>query len=239
MDGRMTVGFLGHQRAEKGVNLLPDIVRGLRQAGCNAQILIHDGNPADRPIIRKTREVADKDPLIRFLHQPANPSMWQDLLDRTDLLVLPYEPNRYRASYSALAVEAVSAGIPMVVPDGTTMESLAIEYQGRATTFDSWQADAVCQAVLRAVASFESLSALAFSGAGVWEKRNGAKRFADRLLGFAANPAVPVPLFSHSVLPGSRLQKGVLEALLLARGWAQRILLFLLRAYRRASSIKP
>ncbi len=238
-DGRITIGFLGQQREEKGANLLPAIVRGLRKAGCDDRILIHDGEPAERLFTRKAREIAGKDPLIEFLHQPANPSQWQDLLRRTDLLVLPYEPKRYGSSYSAVAIEAVSAGIPMVVPRGATMESLAIEYQGRATSFDSWDADAVCQAALRALASFDNLSALAFSGAGAWEKRNGARRFADRLLEFAANTAVPLPHFSHSVPPVSRLEKLVLDALLLGRVWARRILRFLFRIHRPSSWFRP
>lgn len=232
-DGRITIGFLGHQRTEKGVDLIPDIVRGLREAGCKDRILIHDGDAAERPIVRTLREIADTDPLVRFLHQPADAATWQDLLQRTDLAVLPYEPNRYRASYSALAIEAVSAGIPMIVPAGTTMESLATEYQGRPSAFGEWKARAVCQAILGAVSGFEHLSASAFSGAGAWEQRNGARRFADRLLEFAANPAARSP--SRSARPVSSFDKGVVQALRMARGGAERAVLFLRRLFRGSS----
>jgi len=234
-DGRITVGFLGQQREEKGVSLIPGIVRGLRAAGCNARILVHDGEPSDRPILRQLREMAESDPLVEFLHRPADPAMWQALLGGTDLVVLPYEPNRYKASYSAIAIEAVSAGIPMVVPRGTTMESLASQYQGRATAFEAWEADAVCEAILRAVDRFEHLSALAFAGAAAWEERNGAERFADRLLAFAAHSAAPLPRAGHAVAPVSRFEKGALQCLLVARAWSRRILLFLLRPFRQSS----
>jgi len=234
-DGRITVSFLGQQREEKGVKLLPGIVRGLRKAGCNVRILVHDGEPAERAVIRTLKELADKDPSIEFLHRPADPSMWQALLDRTDLLVLPYDPDRYRASYSAVAIEAVSAGIPMVVPRGTSMEALAIEYQNQATSFDAWDADAVCRATLRAVAAFESLSVLAFSGAGVWAERNGARRFADRLLEFAAIAHRPSHPSSHTGRPVSRLEKSALNWLLAARSWSRRILLLLLQPFRPSS----
>lgn len=231
-DGSITLGFLGQQRVEKGFNLLPEIVQGLRKAGCNARILIHDGDPAERPITRQVRELAEKDPRVEFLHGPANPSLWHELLGRTDLIVLPYEPNRYRASYSAIAVEAVSAGIPMVVPGGTTLESLAIEYQGRVTSFDSWTADATCEAILRAVDSFEDLSTAAFAGAGIWEHRNGARPFVDRLLAFAANQSLPLPVAIDSIPTTSRFEKGARKALLMARTCGRRTIHSLLGADR-------
>jgi hypothetical protein len=222
-DGRLTLGFLGQQRTEKGINLLPDIIQCLRRASCPARILIQDGDPAERPITRTMREIAENDPFVEFFHQSANPLLWKDLLGRTDLMVLPYEPNRYKASYSAVAVEAVSAGIPMVVPGGTTMESLAIEYQGGATTFYAWRADTVCQAILRAMASFENLSERAFVGAGVWEKRNGAKPFADRLLEFSADSVEPFLISKPSDHPVSRVERAFLNSLLGARVCGKRI----------------
>ena len=228
-DGAITLGFLGQQRAEKGFNLLPEIVLGLHTAGCNARILIHDGDPAERPMTRQLTELAKQYPHVEFLRGPANPPRWQELLDRTDVIILPYEPNRYRASYSAVAVEAVGAGIPMVVPAGTTLESLANEYQGRATSFDVWTAGAVCDAILRAVASFEELSVAAFTGAGVWENRNGAKPFVDRLLAFAANQSLPV---SHSIPPVSLFKRGTRNALLTARACGKRVMHFFLGADR-------
>ncbi len=234
-DGRIRIGFLGQQREEKGLNLLADIVRRLRAAGCGERLLIHDGEPAERSIIRKLAELAGNDLLIEFLHQPADPALWQALLDRTDLLVLPYEPRRYRASYSAVAVEAITAGIPLVVPAGTTMEALAIEYQGGATSFDAWDAGAVCRAILRAAASFERLSALALSGAAAWQKRNGVRQFADRLLEFAANPASPLPVLRHCARPVSPLERGAQNALLAARDAARRTLRLLLRMHDHSS----
>lgn len=227
-EGRITLGFLGQQRVEKGFNLLPEITQCLRQAGCEARILVHDGDVAERAISRRMRELAERDPLVEFLHEPADPSMWQDLLSRTDLMVLPYEPKRYQASYSAVAVEAVGAGIPMVVPGGTTMESLALEYQGRATSFGAWESDAVCRAILRAVAAFEHLSELAFSGATVWARRNGAKPFADRLMDFATGPAMDLPFSSLPVRPVSAVERAALNVLLTTRGWGRRIVHFLL-----------
>jgi hypothetical protein len=238
-DGLLTIGFLGQQREEKGADLLAGIVRGLRAAGCGERILLHDGEPAERPLSRTLRNLAAQDSLVRYLHQPADPALWQELLSSTDLLVLPYEPKRYGASYSAVAVEAVSAGIPMVVPSGTTMESLAKEYQGRAAVFDSWTAGAVCAAIQRAIASFDELAAAAHAGAGSWQERNGAARFADRLLAFATDPATPLPRMGASAPTVSGLERGAVRALLFARGCARQMLRLLQRAYRSLAQVRP
>lgn len=233
-DGRITLGFLGQQREEKGYNLLPAITQSLRRKNCGVRILVHDGDVAERAATRRIRELAANDPLVEFHHRSADPAMWRELMDRTDLIVLPYEPNRYRASYSAVAVEAVSAGIPMVVPCGTTMESLALEYQGGATSFEQWEPEAVCQGIRQAVASFETLSDLAHSGAAAWARRNGVKPFVDRLLAFGNDATTPLPQFADPPARTSILEKASLNSLLAARTLGQRVVHALLGAERNS-----
>lgn len=222
-DGRITLGFLGQQREEKGFNLLPGIIQGLRLSGCDARILVQDGDGSERPATRKIREIAERDPLVEFYHRPADPILWRELLSRTDLMVLPYEPRRYRASYSAVAVEAVSAGIPMVVPVGTTMESLAFEYQGGATGFRAWESEAVCEAILQAHLSYENLSALAFTGAEKWARNNGAGPFVERLLEFGTDLTLVRPGSSYHAAPVSSIDRAAVSAVLIARRLGQRL----------------
>lgn len=233
-DGRITLGFLGQQREEKGFNLLPEVIGALRQANCDARILVHDGDATERATTGKMREIAAIDPLVEFVHRPADPALWQELMDRTDLMVLPYEPNRYRASYSAVAVEAISAGVPMVVPGGTTMETLASEYQGEATSFSAWDSEAVSQAILRALTTFDKLSGLAYSGALDWARKNGAKPFVDRLMEFGAEPGMVLPLSTAPAAPVSAIDRTSLSLLLTARTWGQCIVHALLGTDRNA-----
>jgi hypothetical protein len=181
-NGLINVAFLGHQRREKGYHLIPEIARRLIDRRSPVKLLLHNSAPDDCPVSQELRRLASANANITFIEKSGDHTHWQDLLDKSDLVVLPYEPNRYRNSGSGVANEAVSDGIPMVVPSGTTMETLAVGYQGCATSFSSWEADEVTDAIERAVTNFEVLARQAEAGASVWRRNNGVGLFVDRLL---------------------------------------------------------
>jgi hypothetical protein len=185
-DGRVNVAFLGHQREEKGYHLIPTIARRLMDRGLPVKLLVHNSAPDDGPTSRELRALARTNAHVVFSEEPGDQSHWQDLLDKSDLVVLPYEPNRYRESGSGIATEAVSDGIPMVVPPGTTMETLAAKYQGCAMAFSKWDADDVAAAIERAVMNFDALARQAEAGALTWRRNNGVGLFVDRLLAAAS-----------------------------------------------------
>lgn len=222
-DQGLTLGFLGQQRTEKGAELLCEIIEQVLDEVPSLRVLVHDGDASERPITIELKRVAARNAQVEFVHRPAGPGLWAELLDRTDLMVLPYEPDRYRASYSAVAVEAVSAGIPLVVPRGTTLETLAREYQGRAVCFEGWEASSVSLAILTAVDEFESLAESANGGAAVWNARNGAGRFIDRLLEFFPHPSLNgTPAFGQG--PGvSEIEVRSLDAILAVREIARQV----------------
>lgn len=230
----LTLGFLGQQRAEKGVNLLPALIRALLRADPALRFLVHDGDATERPIAAELRRLAGQEPCIEYLQRPADPALWCDLLERTDLMVLPYDPARYKASYSAVAVEAVSAGIPLVVPSGTTIEQLALEYQGSTDSFEAWDANSIGAAIERAVRDFDDLAAQAHAGAEAWNRSNGAEAFVDRLLDFAA-PALEATEEKTTVPPGvSRLGVRALDAMLAVRAAGKRVVHSVLGTERHA-----
>jgi len=82
----------------------------------------------------------------------------------------------------------------MVVPFGSTMETLAIRYQGCATTFSSCNSDAVSCAIERAVANFEMLAKQAEAGAVDWRRNNGVGLFVDRFLKIATLNTRPLAI---------------------------------------------
>jgi hypothetical protein len=173
---------------EKGYGLVPRITRLLRQSDDPPRVLVHNGSPNQTAVDDELASIAVDDPGVIFEHRSADHIYWQGLLDRTDLMILPYEPQRFVASYSAVACEAASDGIPMVVPENTTLSVLADIYQGRAVSFAGWSAEAVASATVKAIADFDAIADLAADGAVRWRAKNGAQAFADRLLGRLHGP---------------------------------------------------
>ena len=180
--GRINLAFLGHQREEKGYHLIPTVARRLIHRALPVTLLVHNSAPDDERTSRELRALASANASVVFNEEPGDQAHWQGLLDKSDLIVLPYEPNRYRESGSGIATEAVSDGIPMVVPRGTTMERLAAKYQGCATAFSRWAADDVAAAIERAVVNFDALAHQAEAGALTWRRSNGVGLFVDRLI---------------------------------------------------------
>ena len=233
-DGKITVAFLGHQRTVKGYHLVPEIARLLESGRVPVRLLVHNGDASDDPVSRELRAMAAANPDLTFEHRPAGGASWQDLLDRSDLIVLPYEPARYRASYSAVAVEAASAAIPLVVPTDTTMETLTRTCRTGALTFRDWNAPSVADAVARAVAEFENQAEQAVAGAENWRKANGAEHFVDRLL-----ELVPPRTEGLAMLPaaaGERPANLALDAIFAANAAAVSGLRAGLNAWRRFRS---
>ena len=182
LDGRITVAFLGHQRVEKGYHLIPEIARRVGSKGLPVRLLVHNSATDDSAASRELRALARELAYFTFIEEPSDHLQWQNLIDRSDLIVLPYEPNRYRQSGSGVATEAVGSGVPMVVPSGTTMEALAVQYQGCASAFSNWTAEAVTNAIEQAVANFDVLAKQAEAGALEWRRSNGVGQFVDSLL---------------------------------------------------------
>lgn len=191
--GRPVVGFLGHQRPEKGYHLIPDVLRRLLESDFHAGVLIHNGNVDETAICMRLRELADADPRVCFDRTPADKIYWNELLDSTDIVVLPYEPARYATSYSAVAVEAVSCGLPMVCPDGTTMKTLAERYQDNSIGISDWTVEASVEAIFKALDNFPRLARSAYEGTEIWARENGVSVFVSSLLDFAntQKPAQP------------------------------------------------
>lgn len=182
--GRPVVGFLGHQRPEKGYDLLPDLMRLLLAKDVGARFLIHNGDSRETATDRELRELAAADPRVCFDQQPADKSYWNRLLDSTDIVALPYDPLRYTASVSAVAVEAISCGLPIVCPKGTTMKVLAERYQNSSIAISKWSVEAVAEAIFEAVRNFPGLARSAYEGVDRWAHENGAPVFASRVLDF-------------------------------------------------------
>jgi glycosyltransferase involved in cell wall biosynthesis len=196
----ITVGLLGHQRVEKGYQLFPDLVPLVLQQHANARFIVHQsdvdstyqGDPQSiAQVTVKLRDLAGHDPRVELLLEPAVGDAWFALIDRCDIVALPYDPSRYQGAYSAILGEALASGAPVVVPADTTMAEL-LETEGRpGTTFKGWDAPSIAAAIGAAIDGFPNLVGPAYRAGKAWTERHGPARFAAAVIHAGKHGVVP------------------------------------------------
>jgi glycosyltransferase involved in cell wall biosynthesis len=187
-----TVAVIGHQRPDKGYQLMPEVASILLRTHDDIRILVHNGAPdlmADAQ--RKMRDLAATDRRITLDERVADYLIWAALLDAADLIVCPYAPDRYALSYSAVVCEALANGIPTVVPERTALSRLLREFGGPGTTFSGFDAPAVAAATGLALASFDRLADLAGQASDRWADRFGPGLLVDAILGVDGRAGAP------------------------------------------------
>jgi glycosyltransferase involved in cell wall biosynthesis len=143
-------------------------------------------------------EIAAKNPRLIMDERLACGEVWQQVLDSSDLMLLPYASSRFAISYSAIAVEAIANGIPLVVPAGTSMARLVQEFGGAGTTFDRADAPSIAESVQRALDRFDQLATMAYSGSDLWGHVHGPRNMLDAMLALepkaAGVPGIQFPI---------------------------------------------
>jgi glycosyltransferase involved in cell wall biosynthesis len=184
----ITVAVLGHQRPEKGYQLMPEIAQRLLQSDREIRVLCHNADPGGMKEIQQAlRALAATDPRLIVDERLAGDQVWAQLLEASDLIICPYTSSRFAISYSSIAVEAVANGIPLVVPAGTTMARLMQEFGGAGAVFDRPEPSSIVTATRRALDRFDQLAEIAEVGVSLWAQIHGPRNLLDAMLGLAAH----------------------------------------------------
>ncbi len=154
--GPLTLVFLGDARDEKGFHWLPDLIERMtadylqpRRVRFLLQATL--GTPAYNPLSGPAMTRLKQFPLsqVELVGEkgPLSPEKYYELASKADIVLLPYERNRYRAASSGTLAEAIAAGRPAVVPADSWMSSQLAP--GAGATFQDFESfvSAVCHVV--------------------------------------------------------------------------------------------
>lgn len=181
----LTVMFPGGMTEEKGFREIPGILRAMRNA-----------LPAARFVVRATRTagVISRDETllaIRGMAQTVDQVMddagFLDWLNSADIAVLPYRAANWRYRNSALVIDLLYLGIPVVCARGTWLADV-IERHGGGITVDGDDIEAYARAVETIAASIDAYRASALAAARRYHTSNSWPQMLDTVLAPAFAP---------------------------------------------------
>jgi glycosyltransferase involved in cell wall biosynthesis/tRNA A37 methylthiotransferase MiaB len=179
----LVVGFMGHQTGLKGYPLVPGLSLSLLERHEDIRILIHDAAPeSNAQVSDAVRKLEALDNRVEAVFQSAGKKEWWALLDRVDLLVLPYVKERYQHAYSAILAEAISSGLPVVAPADTALSELMEAMGMPGVLFEDWDHDSILTAIEDGLTRFDDIARRANRAAVAWMRGNGPEALVDELL---------------------------------------------------------
>jgi len=168
-DKVLTVSAPGYARHEKGSDLLHDaILHILDQPWGNRLRFVLQwpeafGMPGGGTMKPDSKLVTND--RVEFLNQSLDPAAYSALLDRSDLVILPYRSQSYHQRLSRVAIEAAGKGIPLVHTVHTWTQEVA-DLVGCGVPIQDESTDAIVEALRDAVSRYATIRSAAESGAG-------------------------------------------------------------------------
>lgn len=138
-DSRLRLVYLGEPRDEKGFSWLAGLIDRMMQnyvaAGkvrfiLQANVCAPQYNPKSAAVLPLLREYPEDFVHLVGRDAPLTPEEYYGLLAEADIVLLPYDRDRYRACSSGTLAEAIASGCPVVVPANSWMSAQVGEGTG-------------------------------------------------------------------------------------------------------------
>lgn len=153
---RLTIA--GFANRSKGYRLLPEAIPRLLQRHATSRFTVHGivaGSDAeDDSWIFDDLETLG--PRVDIRRGVLSEEAYVELLSRTDLLLLPYDPESYRARGSAMSNEARRMGIPIVAPADCAFAWPAFA-EGHGVAMSRYSPDGLAEATVDALGRLDAL----------------------------------------------------------------------------------
>lgn len=158
------IGFFGHQRPNRGIDLVPELVDALVAQGY--EVVLQDSGGS-----LKGHENDARVTVLQHIDDFAAE------LVRCDLVVWPSRWETYTQCLSGLVSESIASGVPVVLPSGCLPAQVVGRY-GCGVYFHQFACADIVEAVAAAAQDFPGLCARARAAATAWHQENGTDRLA-------------------------------------------------------------
>jgi len=182
----LTALYLGDARDEKGFPLLPalmrqtlDLIKSKRlRYVCQSNFNIPGGEKESSRALDKLRET-QAETGVQLMPGPLSANEYHRLIQSAGMVIVPYKPENYQARSSGIFAEALAAGVPCLVPAGTSMarqaEKFRQEYFRRLSESDAVSVVATFKVSIGKLLSGHTFSSSAHSDSK--EKPSAAKKY--------------------------------------------------------------
>ena len=182
-DGALTVLFAGHANREKGAHHLPAIIETIlsrnRKVRFKVHLLLEATNVKHGSLQSRLLEFGEA---VEIITGSLNTKNFHELVASADIMLMPYDPKAYRNRGSGVFHEAMTFGVPMVLPTDASFSVEALD-KGTAIGFDEYTAASIADALHSAISSHDRLKKNAIkvaSGLGS-HQQSLAKLFYDAM----------------------------------------------------------
>lgn len=190
---QITFSTIGLSRYEKGVDLLLDAISQILASGeaPNARFIVQLDRPLTMPdgtTYQCPPEVMQSDRVDMIWRAPP-PEEYEDLLQRTDCMILAYRREFYHSRTSAIAIEASCMDMPVIYTRNCWLEDYVGEF-GAGLGVPSDDLAALRQAIVAMAANWQEHSGAAARQGSKARARNDAGEFLQVLWGRSLPPLV-------------------------------------------------
>ena len=187
-DDTVTIVYLGDARTEKGYACLPSIAYALKDeltAGKVRMIIQSNFNvPRGEPGIAAARDFLSRMPNVAILRHSISEVEYNEYLFSADLILLPYQVDRYISRTSGILAEAICAGVPAIVPQGTWLAD-QVRRHGAGVTYEGLEPDGAAKAAVGALESLDTLKQRADERRSAYAHFHRPSRLAEFVCGSA------------------------------------------------------
>jgi glycosyltransferase involved in cell wall biosynthesis len=172
-DGQIRLSYLGSARVDKGFQHMPLIVEKVFSAGFDKdiQFIIQASIPGVDYLesscaiaLQRLKELSLSEGYnIELIFEHLSDQDYEELLSKTNLVLLPYTGLTYKVQSSGILVESMAHGLPCIVPKDTWMES-ELSRTGAGLAFNPENPNDIAEKVCTLIADFPSYDKLAKEG---------------------------------------------------------------------------
>jgi hypothetical protein len=188
------IGFLGATRKEKGFGTIPAVIRAV----CDAQLhndktlnFVVQVNPGAPPMLAsviaelEAMVLSPPSPNVRIelLSGPLNSDLYVETLQGLDVMLIPYEVEKYQHSTSGIFAECIVAGVPCVCLERTWAAEVIFDAQSSGLRIGEVvdSVEKISTAVLRVLGEHKTYRDGLAQYAEIWKSQNTADVIASLL----------------------------------------------------------